>query len=94
MLNQSSKARAKGARDVTTIANKNQAAVMLGRLGGIKGGPARAAKLGKRRRSEIARMAAQVRWSIGGKKRHGKKTRKEEKGPMETAPQVQGDSTL
>ena len=41
---------------------KNPAAVALGRLGGLKGGKARAAKLSKKRRSEIARKAAQARW--------------------------------
>lgn len=41
---------------------KNPAAVELGRLGGRKGGPARARKLSKTRRSEIARRAAEVRW--------------------------------
>ena len=45
---------------------KNPAAVALGRLGGKKGGPARAKKLSKKRRSEIARMAARARWSIAG----------------------------
>ncbi len=34
---------------------KNPHAVALGRLGGKKGGPARAAKLSEKRRSEIAR---------------------------------------
>lgn len=42
---------------------KNPAAVALGRLGGLKGGKARAAKLTKEQRSEIARKAAQARWS-------------------------------
>ena len=42
---------------------KNPAAVALGRLGGKKGGPARAKKLSKKRRSEIARKAAKARWS-------------------------------
>ena len=42
---------------------KNPAAVALGRLGGLKGGKARAAKLSKKRRSEIAREAALKRWS-------------------------------
>ena len=42
---------------------KNPAAVALGRLGGKKGGPARAAKLTKEQRSEIARKAARARWS-------------------------------
>ncbi len=41
---------------------KNPAAVALGRLGGKKGGPARAEKLSARRRSEIARKAARMRW--------------------------------
>jgi hypothetical protein len=41
---------------------KNPAAVALGRLGGKKGGPARAAKLTKKQRSEIAKKAAQTRW--------------------------------
>jgi hypothetical protein len=42
---------------------KNPAAVTLGRLGGLKGGPARAAKLTKKRRSAIAKMAAKARWN-------------------------------
>jgi hypothetical protein len=41
---------------------KNPAAVELGRLGGLKGGKARAAKLSKKRRSEIAKKAARARW--------------------------------
>ena len=41
---------------------KNPAAVALGRLGGKKGGPARAKKLTKERRSEIAKKAAKARW--------------------------------
>ena len=41
---------------------KNPAAVALGRLGGKKGGKARAKKLTKKQRSEIARKAAQARW--------------------------------
>lgn len=41
---------------------KNPAAVALGRLGGKKGGPARAKKLSKARRTEIAKKAAQSRW--------------------------------
>ncbi|MBA3037243.1 MAG: hypothetical protein FP814_12205 [Desulfobacterium sp.] len=42
---------------------KNPAAVELGRLGGKKGGVARAAKLSAKRRSEIAKKAAKARWS-------------------------------
>jgi len=41
---------------------KNPAAVALGRLGGLKGGKARAKKLTKRQRSESARRAANARW--------------------------------
>ena len=41
---------------------KNPAAVALGRLGGKKGGKARAAALSPERRSEIARKAAAARW--------------------------------
>jgi hypothetical protein len=42
---------------------KNPAAVALGRLGGLKGGAARAAKLGPQKRSQIAAKAAKARWS-------------------------------
>lgn len=42
---------------------KNPAAVALGRLGGIKGGKARAAKLTKKQRSAIASNAARKRWN-------------------------------
>lgn len=41
---------------------KNPNAVALGRLGGLKGGKARAKKLSPERRSEIARNAANIRW--------------------------------
>jgi hypothetical protein len=41
---------------------KNPAAVALGRLGGKKGGKARAAALSPKERSEIARKAAEKRW--------------------------------
>jgi hypothetical protein len=44
---------------------KNQAAVALGRLGGQRGGKARAAKLSAEQRSEIARRAAAARWAKG-----------------------------
>jgi hypothetical protein len=43
-------------------AGKNPAAVALGRLGGAKGGAARAAKLTPEQRSEIAKKAAAARW--------------------------------
>jgi hypothetical protein len=41
---------------------KNPAAVELGRLGGQKGGKARAAKMTKKQRSENAKKAARARW--------------------------------
>jgi len=41
---------------------KNPAAVALGRLGGLKGGKARADSLTPERRKEIAVKAAQGRW--------------------------------
>lgn len=41
---------------------KNPAAVALGRLGGLKGGKARAASMTKEKRSEIAKKAARTRW--------------------------------
>ena len=45
--------------------DKNPAAVALGRLGGQKGGRARAAKLSPEERSEAARRAARARWGPG-----------------------------
>jgi len=42
---------------------KNLDAVMLGRLGGAKGGPARAVKLSAARLSAIGRTAAAARWA-------------------------------
>lgn len=41
---------------------KDPAAVSLGRRGGLKGGPARAKKLGKKKLREAARKAAMARW--------------------------------
>lgn len=41
---------------------KNPAAVALGRLGGLKGGKARAESLSAKRRKEIAKAAAKARW--------------------------------
>ena len=53
----------------TSSIEKNPAAVALGRLGGLRGGPARAKSLTARRRREIARKAANARW-----KRHSEPT--------------------
>ena len=41
---------------------KNPAVAALGRLGGLKGGKARAANLTPKRRLEIAKKAALARW--------------------------------
>ena len=41
---------------------KNPAAVALGRLGGMKGGKARAEALSTEERIAIAKVAAEVRW--------------------------------
>ena len=46
----------------TPKGTKNPAAVALGRLGGLKGGKARAASLSKSKRAEIAKKAALARW--------------------------------
>jgi hypothetical protein len=48
---------------VEQATHKNPAAVALGRLGGLKGGKARAKKLSPTRRTEIAKKAARTRWS-------------------------------
>ena len=45
-----------------TQSGKNPAAVALGRLGGLKGGKARASKLSAFQRKEIAQKAAKKRW--------------------------------
>ncbi len=51
--------------------NKNPHAVALGKLGGSKGGFARASKLSKAEQSEIGRKAAQARWHAARLTRHG-----------------------
>lgn len=48
--------------DTKVPKEKNPAAVALGRLGGLKGGKARAKKLSAKRRKEIAQKAAKKRW--------------------------------
>ena len=45
------------------VKEKNPAAVALGRLGGLKGGKARAKKLSAKKRKEIAKIAARTRWA-------------------------------
>ena len=41
---------------------RNEHAAALGRLGGLRGGPARAAVLSPERRRQIAMIAARARW--------------------------------
>lgn len=53
---------ATGEADQQPTDTKNAAAVALGRLGGLKGGAARASKLTPEQRSEIAKKAAAKRW--------------------------------
>jgi hypothetical protein len=45
-----------------TADGKDPLAVAMGRRGGLKGGPARAAKLSAKQRSESAKKAARARW--------------------------------
>ena len=60
--------RAKSILDIVTgeeekpVITKNAAAVELGRLGGLKGGKARAASLTAAKRKAIAKKAAAKRW--------------------------------
>lgn len=42
-------------------------AAAFGRMGGLKGGPARAASMTKKQRSESAKKAAQARWNKDAK---------------------------
>jgi len=48
--------------EVAEKSEKNPNAVALGRLGGLKGGKARFAKLTPEQRKEIAQKAAKARW--------------------------------
>ena len=52
-----------GRQELDPDNGKNPAAVALGRLGGLKGGKARALKLTAQQRQEIARKAAEARWN-------------------------------
>jgi hypothetical protein len=45
------------------VEGKNPHAVALGRLGGLKGGKARAKKMTPAQRKELAKKAAKARWS-------------------------------
>lgn len=50
-------------RDEPEDTGKNPHAVALGKLGGAKGGRARAKALSAKKRSEIAKKAAKTRWA-------------------------------
>ena len=65
MLNMTNlkKDKAKQYEDLNKDKGKNPHAVALGRMGGLKGGKARAEKLTAHERSEIAKKAANARWS-------------------------------
>jgi hypothetical protein len=54
---------AEDVEDLKAESGKNPAAVELGRLGGLKGGKARAEKLSPAERLKIAKDAALSRWS-------------------------------
>lgn len=56
-------------RDAPPVDERNPAAVALGRLGGLKGGRARAKALPAAERREIARRAAAARWGKKNKKK-------------------------
>lgn len=78
-MNERSSKRGQGPKDANQIAfavvqqalgeapkveqTKNPAAVTLGRLGGLKGGKARAEALSPAKRKAIAKKAAKARWS-------------------------------
>ena len=51
-----------GKADKIEPATKNPAAVALGRLGGLKGGKARAETLTAKQRKQSAKKAASARW--------------------------------
>jgi hypothetical protein len=59
-------ARAQKVVEISTklpVPEKNPAAVALGRLGGLKGGKARADSMPPEKRKEIAQRAAKQRWA-------------------------------
>lgn len=55
------------AEEIHKADHKNPAAVAVGRLGGLKGGNARANKLSPEKRKEIAQKAARKRWGKNSK---------------------------
>lgn len=57
-----------GEPDLSDEDARKALAAALGRLGGLKGGPARAAKMTKAQRRESASKAAQARWQQKGQR--------------------------
>jgi hypothetical protein len=53
---------------------KSEAARLLGKLGGSKGGKARAEKLSDKRKSEIGKKAANARWEKWRRERQQKES--------------------
>lgn len=53
---------ATGQVEDATVEGKSPEAVKRGKIGGLKGGHARALKLTPEQRAEIAKVAAQTRW--------------------------------
>ncbi len=52
-------------KNIAEESTKNPAAVALGRLGGLKGGRARFARMTPEQRKELAQKAARARWQKG-----------------------------
>jgi hypothetical protein len=48
---------------VDDVSDQKKKTLIVGRRGGLKGGPLRAVRLSPERRAEIARIAAQARWN-------------------------------
>lgn len=62
-LNQTAFAIVQAATEAAPETTKNPAAVALGRLGGLKGGKARAESLSTKEKSKIAKAGAAKRWA-------------------------------
>lgn len=62
-INQIARRIVESVTDPEFVREKNPAAMALGRLGGLKGGKARAASLSAKRRKEIAKKAIAARWA-------------------------------
>ena len=79
-------------REKPEESDKNPAAVALGRLGGLKGGKARAAKLTSEERSRIARKAAMARWRAATAGDEPSESTQDARRPSQEPPPHQDDS--